>query len=97
MWENKSISDADYKEMWESIYIEGTRTNDKNEEVSKNWIQEQIQSNVEWEGSVAQALFSDDIVTIDESELAPAAANPESFPARGSDRIMIASSSKCLG
>lgn len=77
LWENKTVSDEDYKEMWESIFIEGTRTNDKNEEVSKNWIQEQIQENVEWEGSVAQALFSDDIVTIDESELAPATTNPE--------------------
>jgi hypothetical protein len=72
LWENKTTSDADYKELWDSIYIEGTRTNDKNEEVSKNWIQERIMENIEWEGSAAQALFSDDIVSLTDSELLPA-------------------------
>ena len=81
LWENTSIDDADYKEMWESIFIEGTRQDKDNNEVTKNWMQEQIQKNIEWEGSVAQALFSADNVSIDDSELTPPKEQAEAVPA----------------
>lgn len=73
LWENKTVSDEDYRAMWESIAIEGTRLNDKNEEVSKNWIQELIKENIEWEGSVAQALFDPSIITLSDSDMLPPA------------------------
>ena len=66
LWENESMSDEDIKEMWESIYIEGTReiedpkTKEK-KEVSKNWIQETIMKNIEWEGSTTQALIEEHV------------------------------------
>lgn len=64
LWEVEDISDEDYQQMWDSIFIEGTRevedakTKEK-KEVSKNYIQELIKNNIEWEGSRAQALFED--------------------------------------
>ncbi|QPI17687.1 hypothetical protein vBAmePR8F_gp27 [Alteromonas phage vB_AmeP_R8W] len=66
LWENENISDEDVKAMWESIYIEGEREveDPKTKEkkmVSKNWIQETIKKNIEWEGSVTQALVEDHI------------------------------------
>lgn len=70
LWENPSLSDEDVQEMWDSIFIEGTRevedpkTKEK-KEVSKNWIQETIMSNIEWEGSVTQAVTQEHI-TLDE-------------------------------
>jgi hypothetical protein len=70
LWENPSLSDKDVTDMWESIFIEGTRevedkkTKEK-KEVSKNWIQETIMQNMEWEGSVTQALTQEH-VSIDE-------------------------------
>jgi len=72
LWENDSISDEDLVGMWESIYIEGTRevedpkTKEK-VEVSKNWIQENIMENIEWEGSRTQALTQEHI-SIEEEE-----------------------------
>ena len=56
LWNVPDLTDEDIKSMWDSIYIEGTRTNDKGVEVSKNWIQETIMENIEWEGSRVQAL-----------------------------------------
>ena len=67
LWEADGVTDDQIVEMWESIHIEGTRTNDKNEEVSKNWIQETIMENIEWEGSTAQALTQEH-VNLDEEE-----------------------------
>lgn len=70
LWENSSISDEDVVTMWESIYIEGTRevedakTKEK-KEVSKNWIQELIMKNIEWEGSTTQALTQEHITLED--------------------------------
>lgn len=62
---NTVISDDDIKEMWESLFIEGTREVEKadgtKEEVSKNWLQETIMKNLEWEGSVTQALTQEHI------------------------------------
>lgn len=64
LWEVEDISDEDYQQMWDSIFIEGTRevedakTKEK-KEVSKNYIQELIKKNIEWEGSRAQSLFED--------------------------------------
>lgn len=55
LWENESMTDEEYVAMWDSLFIEGTREKD-GKEVSKNWIQETIQSNMEWEGSTLQAL-----------------------------------------
>jgi len=70
LWEADGMSDEDILEMWESIYIEGTRTNEKNEEVSKNWIQESVMENIEWEGSTVQALTQEH-VSLDEPEESP--------------------------
>ena len=62
MWENESFDDATYIAMWDSLYIDGTKEIDdpknKGEKitVSKNWIQELIISNLDWEGSTCQAL-----------------------------------------
>ena len=67
LWENESIEDADYKEMWDDLFIEGTSERDdpKNKgqkiEVSKNWIQEQIMQNLEWADSRCEKLTQDEI------------------------------------
>jgi len=66
LWENTSVTDAQILEMWESIFIEGERevedpVTKKMKTVSKNWIQETIMKNLEWEGSVTQALTQEDI------------------------------------
>lgn len=60
LWENESIEDADYVEMWDSLFIDGTREKD-GKEVSKNWLQELIMTNMEWEGSTCQALTQEHI------------------------------------
>tara|TARA_R110000851_G_scaffold57574_7_gene134072 strand:- start:5488 stop:6321 length:834 start_codon:yes stop_codon:yes gene_type:complete len=66
LWENPSIVDADVVTMWESLFIEGTRevedkTTKEKKEISKNWIQETIMKNIEWEGSTTQALTQEHI------------------------------------
>ncbi len=66
-WENESISDEDYVAMWESLHIEGTREDKDGKSVSKNWIQETIQKNMEWEGSTLQAL-TEEHISIDDLE-----------------------------
>lgn len=72
LWENPSVSDEDVVSMWESLFIEGERevedakTKEK-KMVSKNWIQETIMKNLEWEGSTTQALTQEHI-SIDEHE-----------------------------
>ena len=79
LWENPSISDEDIVSMWESIFIEGERevedakTKEK-KMVSKNWIQELIMQNVEWEGSTTQALTQEHI-TLEDHEGAEQPAN----------------------
>ena len=60
LWENESTTDADYVTMWNSLFIDGTREKD-GKEVSKNWLQETIMSNMEWEGSTCQALTQEHI------------------------------------
>lgn len=75
LWENESISDADIKAMWDSIFIEGTREvvdekSKEKKEVSKNWIQENIMANIEWEGSRTQGLVTEYV----DLEAAPAEA-----------------------
>lgn len=73
LWENSSVADEDVKAMWDSLYIEGEREieDPKTKEkkmVSKNWIQETIMKNVEWEGSVTQALTQEHISLDDHEE-----------------------------
>jgi hypothetical protein len=67
LWESEGLTDAQILEMWDSIFIEGTRTNDAGKEVSKNWIQETIQANVEFEGSTLQSL-TEEQVTLEEDK-----------------------------
>jgi hypothetical protein len=43
------------------LYIDGTRLDKDNKEVSKNWIQELIMQNLEWEGSTCQALTQEHV------------------------------------
>jgi len=61
VWENESFDDETYVAMWDSLFIDGTRTDKDGKEVSKNWIQEVIQSNMEWEGSTLQALTEEQL------------------------------------
>lgn len=63
LWENDAVSDEDVVAMWNSLYIEGER-DDKS---SKNWIQETIMENIEWEGSRTQAL-TQEFVQLEETE-----------------------------
>lgn len=65
-WENESMDDEDYLNMWNALFIDGTREKD-GKEISKNWIQETIQKNMEWEGSTLQAL-TEEHLDIDELE-----------------------------
>jgi hypothetical protein len=63
--------------MWNSIYIEGTRdVEDKAtkevKKVSKNWIQEQIMKNLEWDNSKTQALTQEYVDLSAPSDALPA-------------------------
>lgn len=78
LWENESVSDEEVKAMWDMIFIEGVRTDDDGKEHSKNWIQETIMKNLDWEGSRTQHLVEEQV---DTSELsAPADQTPEAPP-----------------
>lgn len=61
LWENDSMDDDTYVAMWDSLFIEGTRQDKDGKEVSKNWIQETIMKNLEWEGSTCQALTQEHV------------------------------------
>jgi len=75
LWENAGLSEADIKECWDSLYIEGERDDGK----TKNWIQETIRSNVNWQGSTTESVVDHADVTVDAianaatAEAAPAA------------------------
>lgn len=76
LWEPKGLEDSDIIAMWDSIFIDGEReVEDKatgtKKMVSKNWIQESIITNLEWEGSVTHALTSDNL-SLDENPAAKA-------------------------
>ena len=62
--------------MWDSLYIDGTRTDKDGNEVSKNWLQELIKKNIEWEGSRLQSLVEEDI-SIDDLSTEPHKPNPD--------------------
>jgi hypothetical protein len=89
LWENPSIEDEQIIEMWNSIYIEGTRevvdeaTKEKTEK-SKNWIQETIMANLDWEGSTTQALtqehISIDEELVEETTSTPVTAEEDEVP-----------------
>lgn len=58
------ISDDFLHSMWESIYIEGTYTRtvgDEEKEYSRNFYQDKIKENLQWEGSYSQSLFEDSL------------------------------------
>jgi hypothetical protein len=66
LWENSTTTDEDYVAMWDGLFIEGEREvlDKKTKEKamkSKNWIQEAIMENMEWEGSTCQALTQEHI------------------------------------
>lgn len=74
LWENEGVTDEQIKEMWDSIYIEGTRTvtrevdGEKVEvEVTKNFLQETITEAVDWEGSRTQGVVTE-YPSLDEEE-----------------------------
>lgn len=79
LWEADGVTDEQIKAMWESIYIEGTRKNDKGAEVSKNWIQETIMANIEWEGSTTQAL-TQEFVSLEEAPVDALVGTPTNVP-----------------
>ena len=70
-WENESFTDEEYVAMWDGLFIDGTRTDKDGKEVSKNWIQESIQSNLEWEGSTLQALTEEQLSLDDLGDTGP--------------------------
>jgi hypothetical protein len=77
LWEPTGIEDDDIIGMWNSIYIEGTRdVEDKAtkevKKVSKNWIQEQIMKNLEWDNSKTQALTQEYVDLSAPSDALPA-------------------------
>ena len=76
LWENSSIEDDTYVAMWDSIFIDGVRQDKDGKDVSKNWIQELIMKNLEWEGSTCQALTQEH-VNLDEISLEDAAEKGE--------------------
>lgn len=64
LWEPdpEHISDEQYVEMWNDLFIEGEHEADKDGKVrTKNWIQESIKENIEWEGSRLQSLVEEDL------------------------------------
>ena len=69
LWEADGLSDEQIVSMWESVFIEGTRTNEAGKEISKNWIQETIMENIEWEGSTVQALTQEHISLDEDTDL----------------------------
>ncbi|MEH6358726.1 MAG: hypothetical protein V7745_07030 [Pseudomonadales bacterium] len=60
LWENESTTDEDYVSMWNDLFIDGTREKD-GKQISKNWLQELIMTNMDWEGSTCQALTQEHI------------------------------------
>lgn len=77
LWEPTGIDDDTIKAMWESIYIDGYReVEDKATKeitkVSKNWIQETIVKNLEWDGSQTQALTQEFVELTAPSDVKPA-------------------------
>ena len=82
LWNNaeldKEESGSMIKAMWESIYIDGTYEKD-GKEISKNWMQESIMNNLEFEGSVTQALVQEHIDLGDGTE-ETTEASPKDLP-----------------
>lgn len=74
LWENQGVSDEQIQAMWDSIFIEGTRQNDKGEEVSKNWLQELIMKNLEWDNSKTKQVVSGEEIDLGTEDDDPAAA-----------------------
>lgn len=74
LWENAAVSDANYKAMWESIFIDGTydKTNaDKTvTKMSKNFHQDKIKDSINYAGSRLQGLI-EEFVSIDEGLVLP--------------------------
>ena len=60
LWENPGMTEEMIKTMWESIFIDGTYEKD-GQELSKNWIQDFIRSNNDWEGSATQSAVENTI------------------------------------
>lgn len=96
LWENEAMTDEQVLEMWDSIYIEGTREiedpkSKTKTEVSKNWIQELIMTNLDWEGSTTQALTQDHI-ELDELEGEEELATLEEEPVEEASKVFAARS-----
>lgn len=63
LWENAGMTEEMIRYMWDSIYIDGER----DDGTSKNWIQNTIKDNIEWEGSATEAAI---VGHIDVAEIA---------------------------
>lgn len=61
LWEVASLPKEDVQEMWDSLFIDGQR----DDGTSKNWIQDNIKSAIDWDGSMTQSIV-DCSVDIDE-------------------------------
>ena len=71
LWENTTLSDDHIKAMWASIQNDGTyiknEGKDNEEEVSMNWDQERIMTNLDWEDSRTKELVAPDDIDLDEA------------------------------
>jgi len=72
LWENDALEDQDVIDMWDDLFIEGSHeeVDEKTKEKtvrSKNWIQDLIMTNLDWEGSRTQAL-TQEFVSLDDEE-----------------------------
>jgi hypothetical protein len=59
LYDHPQLDDADIREMWAGIFIEGTRTDKAGNEVSKNWIQEEVAKSINWDTSRTKAATDD--------------------------------------
>jgi len=84
LWENSTVSDEMYLQMWEACFVEGEYEEKKDGKPtgqmrSKNFIQEAIMENIEWSGSRLEGLLGAgvDVGELTAPEQTPAEANGE--------------------
>ena len=69
LWENATVDDQMVKDMWESIFIDGSYTKnagkDNETQETLNFDQARIMTNLKWEGSRTQELVANDGIDLD--------------------------------
>jgi hypothetical protein len=89
MFENAGIGDADYKALWDALYIEGEHESGDKKGQSKNWIQELIQDSLTYDTSRLKQIVEgnsaaelEDLPIDGDEELDDEPANEEKKPAK---------------